>query len=168
MTRRLAAAFLLAPVALVALPAVARAERATVREYQKTFRTYPFSDPDPIADAGRIYPYFRFDGYTDRPVDQEWTVVELENDWIRVHGAAGDRRQDLDGGREVHREVVPLRQPGGEVPRRRDARPVDERRHRGELRHHRPHAELRDAGGLRDAREPGRQRLGRRSASSTC
>ena len=30
-----------------------------------------------------------------------------------------------------------------------------------ELRHHRPHAELRDAGGLRHARGPGRQRLGR-------
>ena len=84
MTRRLAAAFLLAPLALVALPAVARAERATVREYKKTFRTYPFSDPDPVANASRIYPYFRFDGFTDQPVDREWTVVELENRWIRV------------------------------------------------------------------------------------
>jgi len=77
------------PVVLLAafalgLPARASAERATVREYKKVFRTYPFSDPDPIARAGRIYPYFRFDGFTDRPVDKEWTVVELENDWIRV------------------------------------------------------------------------------------
>ena len=60
---------------------------------------------------GRIYPYFRFDGFTDRPVDREWTVVELENEWIRVTVHAGDRGQDLDGRREVHREVVPLRQP---------------------------------------------------------
>ena len=65
-------------------PALARAERATVREYRKVFRTYPFSDPDPIPNPGRIYPYFRFDGFTDRPVDKEWTVVELENRWIRV------------------------------------------------------------------------------------
>ena len=80
---RLLAPFLL--LALVAsLPALAGAEGATVREYRKTFRTYPFSDPDPIPNAGRIYPYFRFDGFTDRPVEREWTVVELENPWIRV------------------------------------------------------------------------------------
>jgi len=33
---------------------------------------------------GPIYPYFRFDGYTDVPVNKEWKVVELENDFIRV------------------------------------------------------------------------------------
>ena len=72
-------------LALVAsLPAPAGAEGATVREYRKAFRTYPFSDPDPILPIGRIYPYFRFDGFTDRPVEREWTVVELENPWIRV------------------------------------------------------------------------------------
>ena len=69
---------------MTALPAAGRAERATVREYKKVFRTYPFSDPDPVPNPGRIYPYFRFDGFTDRPVDKEWTVVELENRWIRV------------------------------------------------------------------------------------
>jgi hypothetical protein len=69
---------------LTGLPASAAAAKATVREYKKVFRTYPFSDPDPIAHASRIYPYFRFDGFTDRPVEKEWTVVELENAWIRV------------------------------------------------------------------------------------
>ncbi|RPJ71617.1 MAG: DUF5107 domain-containing protein [Acidobacteria bacterium] len=58
--------------------------RATTREYRKTIRTYPFSDPNPIATVGRIYPYFRFDGYTDTPVDREWRVVELENDYVKV------------------------------------------------------------------------------------
>jgi hypothetical protein len=77
------------PAVLLALavgfsPARAHAERATVREYRKVFRTYPFSDPDPIPGSGRIYPYFRFDGFTDRAVDKEWTVVELENAWIKV------------------------------------------------------------------------------------
>lgn len=57
---------------------------ATVREYRKTIRTYPFSDANPIPTVGRIYPYFRFDGYTDTPVDREWTVVELENDYLKV------------------------------------------------------------------------------------
>jgi hypothetical protein len=59
-------------------------QKATIREYTKIFKTYPFSDPDPIQKAGKIYPYFRYDGYTDQPIQKEWKVVELENDYIRV------------------------------------------------------------------------------------
>ena len=59
-------------------------QKATVREYSKIFTTYPFSDPNPIPQMGKIYPYFRFDGYTDKPVQKEWKVVELENDYIKV------------------------------------------------------------------------------------
>ncbi len=81
-------AFLRIAVLLLALnaahPSVAGAGGATVREYRKTFRTYPFSDPDPIPNGGRIYPYFRYDGFTDRAEEREWTVIELENPWIRV------------------------------------------------------------------------------------
>ncbi|MCL4179765.1 MAG: DUF5107 domain-containing protein, partial [Verrucomicrobia bacterium] len=81
-------AFLGIAVLLLALgaahPLLADAGGATVREYRKTFRTYPFSDPDPIPHGGRIYPYFRYDGFTDRAEDREWTVIELENPWIRV------------------------------------------------------------------------------------
>ena len=124
------------------------AARATIREYKKTIRTYPFSDPDPIAAPGRIYPYYRFDGYTDRAVDKPWTVVELENRFLKVSRPAGDRREDLVGGREVHRPLLHLRQPGGEVQGHRPARALDERRHRAELRHHRPHPQLRDTRGL--------------------
>ena len=57
---------------------------AKVKEYKKVFKTYPFSDPDPIPEVGRIYPYYRFDGYTNKPVNKEWTVVELENDYISL------------------------------------------------------------------------------------
>src|SRR4051812_25537730 len=57
---------------------------ATVREFKKTIRTYPFADPNPIAVFERIYPYFRYDRYTNQPVDREWTVVELENAYLRV------------------------------------------------------------------------------------
>jgi tetratricopeptide (TPR) repeat protein len=57
---------------------------ATIKEYKKEFKTYGFSDPDPIARMGPIYPYYRFDGYTDRPLSKDWKVVELENDFIRV------------------------------------------------------------------------------------
>jgi Tfp pilus assembly protein PilF len=59
-------------------------KRATVRESKKAFTTYDFSDPNPVADAGRIYPYYRFDGYTNTPRSREWKVVELENDYIKV------------------------------------------------------------------------------------
>lgn len=65
-------------------PAFAQ-QNATVKEYRKTFTTYPFSNPNPVPDPGSIfYPYFRFDGYTDIPVKKEWKVVELENDFIKV------------------------------------------------------------------------------------
>jgi tetratricopeptide (TPR) repeat protein len=57
---------------------------ATVREYKKVIRTYPFADPSPLPVFGRIYPYFRFDRYTNQAVDREWTVVELENAYLRV------------------------------------------------------------------------------------
>ena len=46
--------------------------------------TYPFSDPDPVARPGRVYPYFRFDVFTTHPVIQNWKMVELENDYIRL------------------------------------------------------------------------------------
>ncbi len=57
---------------------------ATVREYAQEFTTYPFSDPNPIPQMSRIYPYFRFDGFTDQPVKRMWKVIDLENTWIRV------------------------------------------------------------------------------------
>ncbi|MFT4015321.1 MAG: DUF5107 domain-containing protein [Agriterribacter sp.] len=57
---------------------------ATFSEYKKTFITYPFADPNPIALSNNVYPYFRFDGFTDRPVDKEWKVVELQNDYISL------------------------------------------------------------------------------------
>jgi Tfp pilus assembly protein PilF len=58
---------------------------ATVKEYKKVMKTYPYSDPDPVPHPqSRFYPYNRFDGFTDTPVDKEWTVVELENDYIKV------------------------------------------------------------------------------------
>ncbi|HET7119202.1 MAG TPA: DUF5107 domain-containing protein, partial [Hanamia sp.] len=58
---------------------------ATFSEYNKTFTTYPFSDPNPDPDPASIfYPYFRYDGFTDRAVQKEWKVVELDNDFIKV------------------------------------------------------------------------------------
>ena len=58
--------------------------KATVKEYNKTYTTYPYSDPSPVPVLSSLYPYFRYDGFTDTPVQKEWKVVELENDFIKV------------------------------------------------------------------------------------
>lgn len=73
-------------IALVAAVQVGYTQQrqSTLKEYNKVFKTYGFSDPDPIAKVGMIYPYYRFDGYTNNPVNKEWKVVELENDFIKV------------------------------------------------------------------------------------
>lgn len=57
---------------------------ATIKESKKVFTTYDFSDPNPIPEMGKVYPYYRFDGYTNIPVQKEWKIVELENDFITV------------------------------------------------------------------------------------
>jgi predicted Zn-dependent protease len=65
-------------------------QKATVREYNKVFKTYPFSDPNPIPQIephmkfGKLYPYFRYEGYTTESVEREWKVVELENDYLKI------------------------------------------------------------------------------------
>jgi len=67
------------------LSTMAQHNSATIKEYKKVFVTYPFSDPDPIPKPdAKIYPYYRFDGFTDKAIQKEWTVVELENDFIKV------------------------------------------------------------------------------------
>lgn len=59
--------------------------KTLLKEYKKTFTTYPYSDPNPIPDpSARYYPYFRYDGFTTVAQQKEWTVVELENDYIKV------------------------------------------------------------------------------------
>ena len=77
------AGFVLA-TASAAAPSAAQVPHATVREYQRVFPTYPFSDPNPIPVVGRIYPYFRFDGFTDVPEPRAWKVIELENAYLKV------------------------------------------------------------------------------------
>jgi len=59
--------------------------KATISFGSETFRTYPFSDPDPVpATAEKRYPYFRYDGSTDTAEDRGWKTVTLENDRIAV------------------------------------------------------------------------------------
>ncbi len=64
---------------------IAQNNPVTIKEYRKIFTTYPFSDPDPIPKPdSKIYPYYRFDGFTDKSIQKEWKVVELENDYIKL------------------------------------------------------------------------------------
>lgn len=61
------------------------AQKATIYEEQLNMKTYMFSDPSPIPQIGRLYPYSRFDGYTNKSEDKLWKMVVLENAYIKVY-----------------------------------------------------------------------------------
>ena len=63
--------------------------QATITEGDKTFTTYPYSDPDPVPRPGRVYPFFRFDGYTHKPVKKQWRIVTLSNPYITLEVTPG-------------------------------------------------------------------------------
>ena len=59
-------------------------QNAVISEKLQELKTYPYSDPNPVANIGRIYPYFRFDGYSHSGQPQKWKMVTLENPYIKV------------------------------------------------------------------------------------
>ena len=59
-------------------------QEATIREEFIPFTTYSFSDPDPVARPGKIYPYFRFDVFAADPEVKSHKMVVLENKWIKL------------------------------------------------------------------------------------
>jgi len=61
-----------------------QAQQSVIKEVIRPITTYPFSDPDPVARPGRVYPYFRFDGFTNKSIIRNWKMVELENDYLRL------------------------------------------------------------------------------------
>lgn len=76
---RLIAFFLFSTLAILSY-----GQEASIREELIDFPTYGFNDPDPVARPGKIYPYFRFDGYLSSAVNQKHRMVVMENDWIRL------------------------------------------------------------------------------------
>ena len=66
---------------------LSHAQKASIKEEKISFRTYPYSDPDPVAKMTKYYPYFRFDGFTNTAIEDEWNFVVLENDYIKVYVA---------------------------------------------------------------------------------
>jgi hypothetical protein len=73
---------------LLLLSQMIPAQKATITEELREIVTYPFSDPDPVpvltGENKRIYPYFSFNGYSFKGQKQQWKVIRLENDYIRV------------------------------------------------------------------------------------
>ena len=60
------------------------AQTAKISVKQIQLLTYPFSDPNPIPDFGKIYPYSRFEGYSAKGQMHNWNMVEMENDYIKL------------------------------------------------------------------------------------
>ena len=58
--------------------------QATISEKVEKFKTYPYSDPDPVAKMTKHYPYYRFDGFTNQPTEKEWKIITLENEYVKV------------------------------------------------------------------------------------
>ena len=63
--------------------------QAVISETSRTFTTYPYSDPTPVAllapqQERPSYPYFRWDGYTDKALEKDWKLVTLENPYISL------------------------------------------------------------------------------------
>ena len=67
--------------------------QARVQQRDETITTYPFGDPDPVTilarsapggRSSRLYPYSFLDRFTSTAVDKEWTVVRMENPWIKL------------------------------------------------------------------------------------
>ncbi len=65
-------------------PMSSYSQKATVSERKVVMKTYMFSDPDPVPDMEKNYPYFKFDGFTNESIQKEWNMVVLENDYIKV------------------------------------------------------------------------------------
>lgn len=75
---------------LLFLAAYCQAQRATISQRTEQIKTYPYSDPNPIPALAiddllsRFYPYFMWNGYTDKSVPRNWEVVTLQNPYLKV------------------------------------------------------------------------------------
>jgi len=76
---------LLYAMAFYLLTSPVNSQTANIIEEAVSLPTYPYSSPDPVPHPGRIYPYFRYDGYSSEPVTGEWNMVKMENDFIEVY-----------------------------------------------------------------------------------
>ena len=61
------------------------AQKATITEKMVSMKTYMFSDPSPVPEINKSYPYNRFDGFTNQAITKEWKMVVMENDYVKVY-----------------------------------------------------------------------------------
>ncbi len=57
---------------------------SVVYETKVQLLTYDFSDPNPIPEFGQIYPYPQFETFATEGVMKEWTMVIMENKYIKL------------------------------------------------------------------------------------
>lgn len=80
--------FLLIILCLATSLTFAQQNSASISESQRSLKTYPFSNPNPIpilTNNPSIYPYFKYEGYSQEGKPQDWKVVKLENDLVEVY-----------------------------------------------------------------------------------
>ena len=91
--RRTLLGIVAAAALLAACQGVKNKSGASITEQKEVITTFPFSDPDPVpifarsgmwGSGARLYPYFFFSGFSASGQDKEWTVVRLENPYLRV------------------------------------------------------------------------------------
>lgn len=72
-------------LSLAMVPLSLFGQEATIVETTSEMGTYPFSDPNPVANPENLYyPYFRYDGFATKKVEKEWKTVEMENPYVKV------------------------------------------------------------------------------------
>ena len=71
-------------IILLSVTNLVTGQDAVIKEEKQIFKTYPFSNPDPIPNIGRIYPYFKYSDYSYKGQEHEWNVVRMENPFIKV------------------------------------------------------------------------------------
>ncbi len=64
---------------------IVQAQKATISEQKVKMKTFMYSDPNPVPDMSKNYPYFRFDGFTNKATDKEWNMVIMENPYVKVY-----------------------------------------------------------------------------------
>ena len=91
------------------------AQKAIIKEEQRTIKTYPFSDPNPVpvlTSNPKIYPYHKFEGYALEGESKNWNVVHLENEhievWVlpEVGGKVWGAREKSKGAEFIYRNEV--------------------------------------------------------------
>lgn len=57
---------------------------SSIKEVEVNMFTYDYSLPRESMEIGRLYPYYRFDGFTSKGQNKKWKMVEMENDYIKL------------------------------------------------------------------------------------